>query len=55
MRILMIGDIIGPPGRKTVRALVSDMRREHGIDVVIANGENTAGGFGLTLDTAHEL
>ena len=55
MRILMIGDIIGQPGRKTVRALVSDMRREHGIDVVIANGENTAGGFGLTLDTAHEL
>jgi len=55
LRILMIGDIIGQPGRKTVRALVSDMRREHGIDVVIANGENTAGGFGLTLDTAHEL
>jgi metallophosphoesterase (TIGR00282 family) len=51
----MIGDIIGHPGRKTVRALVSDMRREHGIDVVIANGENTAGGFGLTLDTAREL
>ena len=55
MRILMIGDIIGQPGRRTVRSLVSDMRREHGIDLVIANGENTAGGFGLTVDTAHEL
>ena len=55
MRILMIGDIIGRPGRRTVRTLVSDMRREHGIDLVIANGENTAGGFGLTLDTAYEL
>ena len=55
MRILMIGDIIGQPGRRTVRSLVSDMRREHGIDLVIANGENTAGGFGLTVDTAYEL
>ena len=55
MRILMIGDIIGQPGRRTVRTLVSDMRREHGIDLVIANGENTAGGFGLTVDTANEL
>ena len=55
MRILMIGDVIGQPGRRTVRSLVSDMRREYGIDLVIANGENTAGGFGLTVDTAHEL
>ena len=51
----MIGDIIGQPGRRTVRSLVSDMRRDHGIDLVIANGENTAGGFGLTVDTAYEL
>ena len=55
MRILMIGDVIGQPGRRTVRSLVSDMRREYGIDLVIANGENTAGGFGLTVDTAYEL
>jgi len=55
LRILMIGDIIGQPGRRTVRTLLSEMRREHGIDVVVANGENTAGGFGLTLDTAYEL
>ena len=55
MRILMIGDIIGQPGRRTVRSLLSDMRQEYGIDLVIANGENTAGGFGLTVDTAYEL
>ena len=55
MRILMIGDVIGQPGRRTVRSLVSDLRQEHGIDLVIANGENTAGGFGLTVDTAYEL
>ena len=51
----MIGDIIGQPGRRTVRSLVSNLRDEHGIDLVIANGENTAGGFGLTVDTAYEL
>ena len=55
MRVLMIGDVIGKPGRRAVKSLVPSLRREHGIDLVIANGENTAGGFGLTLDTAHEL
>ena len=55
MRILMIGDVIGKPGRQAVKNLVPALRREHGIDMVIANGENTAGGFGLTLDTAYEL
>ncbi len=55
MRILMIGDIVGKPGRRAVQALVPDLRKENGIDVVIANAENTAGGFGLTPDTAYEL
>lgn len=55
MRILMIGDIIGRPGRRAIRSLVPEMREEHGIDLVIANAENTAGGFGLTLETAYEL
>ena len=55
MRILMIGDVIGKPGRRAVKQLVPALRLEHGIDLVIANGENTAGGFGLTLDTANEL
>ena len=55
MRILMIGDVIGKPGRRAVKQLLSSLRLEHGIDMVIANGENTAGGFGITLDTANEL
>ena len=55
MRILMIGDIIGRPGRRAIRSLVPEMREKYGIDLVIANGENTAGGFGLTLETAYEL
>ena len=55
MRILMVGDVIGKPGRRAVKSLVPSLRREHNIDLVIANGENTAGGFGLTLETAYEL
>ena len=51
----MIGDVIGRPGRQAVKSLVPALRREHAIDLVIANGENTAGGFGLTLETAYEL
>ena len=48
MRILMVGDVIGKPGRRAVKQLVPSLRLEHGIDLVIANGENTAGGFGIT-------
>jgi len=55
LRILMIGDVVGKPGRRAVKQLLPSLRLEHGIDLVIANGENTAGGFGLTLDTANEL
>src|SRR4030042_2524058 len=55
MIILAIGDIIGKPGRQAVQAFVPDLRKEYGIDLAIANGENTAGGFGLTIDTAQEL
>jgi metallophosphoesterase (TIGR00282 family) len=51
----MIGDIIGQPGRRAIKQLVPALRQEHAIDLVIANGENTAGGFGITLDTAYEL
>lgn len=55
MRILMIGDVIGKPGRRAIRHLVPDLRQEYQIDLVIANGENTAGGFGITVETAYEL
>ena len=57
MRILMIGDVIGKPGRDAVRALLPDLKREKAkaIDFVTCNGENTAGGYGITADTAAEL
>lgn len=55
MRILAIGDIIGKPGRAAVRELLPGLCREYGIDLVIGNGENAAGGLGLTLGTAREL
>ena len=55
MLALAIGDIIGKPGRQAVRKLVPQLRQEYGIDMVIANGENAAGGIGLTIATAEEL
>ena len=55
MRILMIGDVIGKPGRHAIRTLVPELRREFEIDLVIANGENAAGGFGITPETAQEI
>jgi len=55
VRVLIIGDIIGRPGRRGVRALVPELRRQYSIDLVVANGENAAGGIGLTPPTAEEL
>lgn len=55
MNILCIGDVIGKPGRKAVAMLLPGLKQEHGIDYVIANGENAAGGIGLTPETAGEL
>ncbi|MSQ32935.1 MAG: TIGR00282 family metallophosphoesterase [Dehalococcoidia bacterium] len=55
MRILMVGDVVGRPGRRAVRALVPALRKELGLDLVIANGENSAGGYGITPATAQEL
>jgi hypothetical protein len=51
----MIGDVIGRPGRMAVRAILPGLRQRQGIDLVIANGENAAGGIGLTIETAEEL
>jgi metallophosphoesterase (TIGR00282 family) len=55
MKILAIGDIVGRPGRRAVQKYVPALRRERGIDLVIANGENASGGFGISLNTAQEL
>ena len=55
MKILFIGDIVGSPGRRAVRELLPKLRQLHSLDVIIANGENSAGGNGITPDIAEEL
>ena len=55
MKILVIGDIVGSPGRAAVKALVPKLIAERGIAFVVANGENIAAGSGLTPDTVKEL
>jgi hypothetical protein len=55
MKLLFIGDIVGKPGREAVATLVPRLRAEHGLDFVIANGENTAGGSGITGSICQSL
>ncbi len=55
MRILSVGDIVGQPGRHAVQKLVSSLRTELALDLVIANCENSAGGMGVTPSTAREI
>jgi metallophosphoesterase (TIGR00282 family) len=55
MRILFIGDIFGRPGRIIVKDRLSSLVKEHAIDLVLANGENSAAGFGITPPLAEDL
>ena len=55
MKLLFIGDIVGEPGRTCVETILPRLRREHALDFVIANGENAAGGNGITPAIAGEL
>jgi metallophosphoesterase (TIGR00282 family) len=55
VKLLFLGDIVGEPGRKAAKALVPALRARHGLHCVIANGENSAGGSGITPDTAAEI
>lgn len=55
MKLLFIGDIFGQAGRRVVADHLADIRATQGIDVVIANGENSAAGFGITPAVADEL
>ena len=55
MRILFIGDIVGSPGRQIVQDRLADIVSQRRIDLVIANGENAASGFGITPRLADEL
>ena len=55
MKILFIGDIFGRPGRTIVKDRLHGIVRDHAIDLIIANGENSAAGFGITPSLAEEL
>jgi 2',3'-cyclic-nucleotide 2'-phosphodiesterase len=55
VKLLFIGDIVGQPGRQAVKTLLPKLREQHTLDFVIANGENSAGGSGITPKTAGEI
>jgi metallophosphoesterase (TIGR00282 family) len=55
MRILILGDVVGRPGRRALRQLVPALVKDEAIDLVIANAENAAGGMGVDVKSAEEL
>jgi 2',3'-cyclic-nucleotide 2'-phosphodiesterase len=55
VRVLFISDIVGSPGRDGLAAAMPGLRQRHSPDLIIANGENSAGGIGITQKTANEL
>jgi 2',3'-cyclic-nucleotide 2'-phosphodiesterase len=55
MRVLFVGDIVGSPGRQIVRDRLADIVAQRQVELVIANGENSASGFGITPRLAEEL
>ena len=55
MKILLVGDVFGRPGRRAVRECLDSVIAEHAVDFVVVNAENSAGGFGITRSIADEL
>src|SRR5919112_1613467 len=55
MRVLFIGDVVGSPGRQGLRETMPQLRERYAPDLVIVNGENSAGGMGITERTANDL
>ena len=55
MLILAIGDVIGKPGRQALDMFLPQIKQEYGVDLTIVNAENSAGGIGVTPETAEEL
>jgi metallophosphoesterase (TIGR00282 family) len=53
--ILFVGDVVGSTGRRVIRAMLGDLRTELRADFVVVNGENAAGGIGITPKHADEL
>src|SRR4051795_6166238 len=55
MRVLFIGDVVGSPGRQGLRETMPQLRERYSPDLVIVNGENSAGGMGITERTANDF
>ncbi len=55
MKVLFIGDVVGGPGRRGLKAAMPGLRERYGPDLVVVNGENSAGGVGITERTANDL
>src|SRR5690242_6647732 len=55
VNLLFIGDIVGKPGRQAISRELHRLVDRHRIDLVIANGENASGGFGITAESIREL
>lgn len=55
MKVLFIGDVVGSPGRRGLRDAMPGLRERHSPDLVVVNGENSAGGMGITAKTARDL
>ena len=55
LRVLAIGDIVGRSGRKVLAEKINALKKTHAVDIIIANGENSAGGMAITPDTVKEI
>lgn len=55
MKVLFIGDVVGSPGRQGLREMLPRLRERHAADLTIVNGENSAGGMGITERTANDI
>src|SRR4051812_48228486 len=55
INVLAVGDVYGSPGRRAFKRILPGLRAELNADLVIVNGENSAGGRGITARTAHDL
>jgi hypothetical protein len=55
MRLLFIGDVVGKPGRTIVQDRLPELRQRFSLDCVVVNGENAAGGFGITEEIFHDI
>jgi len=55
VKFAFFGDVVGRAGRRAITTYVPDLRASLGLDAVIVNAENAAGGFGITPSTAQEL